>query len=660
MRNVPLGAWLSILNLALALLVAGGLALAANSVFHRLALENARSRVELAAVAAQDRLERTAQETLTDARLLAERPTLLRLVSMGSRSELRSFLAQFRATSGSDSCAIVSRGEILADDPGGSERLGLEHTDWEGRRFLEVPGERGGFYVAASVPLANDAESAAVVARKLDPVVLRSAESAEDEISIRLEPARAALGSSGDGTDGSLRSRRVVADPSGAGIVIESSLPRAAVDLALTPLQARFAAVTAVASLIAVALGLVGARALSRPFRVLSDAARRIASGDLSSPVPRTSGAEGRALSSVMDDMRAKVLSVTTELRHREAEARALLEGIVEGVFAVDGERRIRYLNRQAAILLGREVEDVVGQFCGDVLCPVARDGVRPCDVACPIIHARSRGSSRAVEHLQLASGRRTIVITSAPPAGATQVQILRDETDIEAARRARDVVLANVSHELKTPLSGQLASIELLQDELSETGTPAARELAMSLQRSTIRLARLIDNLLESVRIETGRRSIRRQAVDLHSVVEEAHSTLLPLLLQRGQTVDVDLPASLPEVDGDPVQLTQVMVNLLANANRFAPDDSVIRVGAASGVEIMTIWVEDDGPGIPPGEERSVFDRFHRSVELSNGMGLGLWIVKSIVESHDGSVSVSSERTGARFTITLPARARR
>src|SRR5262249_48489670 len=152
--------------------------------------------------------------------------------------------------------------------------------------------------------------------------------------------------------------------------------------------------------------------------------------------------------------MRTRLLRLTAELHHRSAEAEAILTGIVEGVFSVDRERRIRYLNPQAAALLGVRAEEAIGRFCGDLLNPQGAGGVRPCEDRCPILHARFRGSSRATEDLLLRSGaRRSVVITSAPPAhdrdggaagadgpvGVQQFQLIRDETEVEATRRLRD-----------------------------------------------------------------------------------------------------------------------------------------------------------------------------------------------------------------------------
>jgi signal transduction histidine kinase len=440
---------------------------------------------------------------------------------------------------------------------------------------------------------------------------------------------------------------------------VDVALPAGEVAAALRPLRRTFVLVTLAAAALAVAAGVVAGRRLARPLEALRSAAGRIGAGDLATPVPAAAGAEAGALAATMDDMRRRLLALTAELRRSEAEAQALLSGIVEGVFAVDADRRIRYLNPQAAALLGVEPAAALGRFCGDVLAPRGAEGERPCERDCPIVHARSRGSSRAVEHLEPPAGRRTVVVTSAPPAGPGQVQVIRDETEEEGARRVRDAVFANVSHELKTPLAAQLASIELLLDGLDRLGAEGARPLVRSLERSTLRLTRLIDNLLESVRIDTGQASWSRVPVDLETVAAEAAASTLPLLEQRGQRLEVDLPPALPPVGGDPSQLTQVLVNLLANAHKFAPEGSTIRIGGRADTATVAIWVEDQGPGVPPAVSASIFDRFRRAGRPEagqDGMGLGLWIVKSIVARHGGAVAVGAGAGGgARFTVTLP-----
>jgi signal transduction histidine kinase len=339
-----------------------------------------------------------------------------------------------------------------------------------------------------------------------------------------------------------------------------------------------------------------------------------------------------------------------------------VLEAVVEGVYAVDQERNIRYLNPQAARLLGVEADEAIGKFCGDVLKPCGPDGskgTRPCTTtACPILRARQAGSAQSVEQLQTSSGTRHTVITSSRIVNGLQVQVLRDETELEGVRRARDTILANVSHEFRTPLAAQLASIELLREGLKTSPPEKLDELVLSLERGTLRLTRLIDNLLESVRIESGQLDVRRQSIELGDVVEDARGLVEALLRQRNQPLEVNVPEGL-ELQGDATRLTQVFVNLIANASKFAPERTAVRVGARTEGNQISAWVEDSGPGIPDGDATSIFERFRRGGSLEpepGGLGLGLWISRSIVERHGGTISASRTDDGyTRFTITLP-----
>src|SRR5208283_4365331 len=204
-----------------------------------------------------------------------------------------------------------------------------------------------------------------------------------------------------------------------------------------------------------------------------------------------------------------------------------------------------------------------------------------------------------------------------------------------------------------------QLAAIELLRDGLEGMSASAQRELLANVERGVLRLMRLIDNLLESVRIEAGQLSIREQAVDLPDVVLEACELIAPLLSQRGLEVEIDRLGLDTAVRGDPQRLGQVFVNLLSNAAKYAPEGSTIRIGGRPLGAQIELWVEDEGPGVPGGSAGVIFERFQRGLGTepeAPGLGLGLWIVKSILERHGGSIRVvrtSAERT--RFILSLP-----
>jgi PAS domain-containing protein len=139
-----------------------------------------------------------------------------------------------------------------------------------------------------------------------------------------------------------------------------------------------------------------------------------------------------------MEDMRRNLMDLTATLRHREAEAQAVLQGVVEGVYAVDSDRRIRYLNPQAAKMLGAPASELIGKFCGDVLKPRDVNGRRPCDFCCPIYTARDDGKAQATEYLDAGGTPRTVVITSAAPSAACGAGPARRDRARGRAPRAR------------------------------------------------------------------------------------------------------------------------------------------------------------------------------------------------------------------------------
>jgi signal transduction histidine kinase len=732
MRRLSLSTVLIALNVGLVLTAVLCVVGVATGELRRLADREALARVNMAGSAALKTVELTGRDLLTSAQVLAERPTLARLLGEGDAPTLRAYLDRFRRTSHLAGCAVMVQGKLFAH--GGppmrweeiASRLGTKRE-----RDAAVPAERrvllpgagvGPLVLGASCPVATRHDANVIVARLLDEEFLREA---SEEIGLPIVifgrdgsaasskeiPSSGRTPSSVSEAAGPRGSSSVTPQVSGGGLsdrgkaelealrteaidseeavarrldapglyavalplrapsgemvgLLQTTLPGGGIDSSVRGVSRGLLVLSLGVGALATVFSVLLGRRLVRPLNALTKASVRFGRGDFSVPVPRTPGAEIGDLASTMEEMRRGLLHLTADLRRQQAEMEAILTGIAEGVFAVDGQRRIRYLNPQAAALIGVRAEEAIGRFCGDVLDPEGPGGVRPCEERCPILDARFRGSARATEHLRLASGaRRTVVITSAPmdaggqeagtaDRGARQFQVMRDETEIEATRRLRDAVLANISHEFRTPLAAQLASIELLGDRIGELTTDETRTLVLALERGTLRLTQLIDNLLESVRIESGRDSIRRQAVALDEVVEEAVEVTSPLLALRDQKLSVELPYPLPGILGDAPRLVQVLVNLLANANKFAPAGSTVSMGGDVTESEITLWVEDEGPGLPPGAVASLFERFVRTSgegdEMEdepeqNGMGLGLWIVKSIVERHGGRVEVRS-----------------
>lgn len=687
MRGTRLRTLLIVFSLSAVVLAAGLVGGGGAILLRRLADEQATSRALLGAEEAAGAVERGWLRSLTAARLLSRRPTLASLVRSGDRRALDSYLWSFQSTSEFAACGVMigDRLAAVAGEPVAWEKLARAPASEDGR-FLVA--EAQALVMGAWAAVGIDSNTRVGVAQRLDETYAAWTAS-KINLQVRILDRRQVeaggpelhalllLSALTEGTPVAARISERQAylaavplrDPRGDVVgVVEASLAEELVAAPLVRLRRSLLLLTAVVGLLALLFSASVSQAITRPVERLGEAAQRIGRGELEFAVPREKGAEIGALASAMEEMRARILRLTRELRRRRDEAEAVLGGITEGVFAVDRERKVRYLNPQAAELLGVDPEAVAGRFCGDVLNPRGPDGERPCEESCPILHARFRGSARARERLLLPSGvYRSVVITSSPPSaiaveGAAdepqQFQALRDETELEASRRVRDSVVANISHEFRSPLSAQLASLELLRDRLPELSREETADLILSLERGTLRLTRLIDNLLESTRIESGETSIRRAEVSLDHVVEEAVELVAPLIAQAGQELLIDLPYPMPPVLGDAPRLTQVLVNLLANANKFAPGGSTIRIGGEIGSETVALSVEDEGPGLPEGTREALFERWVRSPRgepEQSGIGLGLWIVKSIVDRHGGRVEPESREIGTVMRIVLP-----
>jgi signal transduction histidine kinase len=679
--RVGLASWLGSGSVFIVLFAVAAIAIACAVLLNRLVHQQALVRAQLAVASARELLRRAGEDALSDARVLAERPTLQRLLGTEGNGGLEAFLQRFAETTGTDVVALTRNGTLIGQAGPAVDWAEIATALQEqGERFVVAPQNGGALIWGASAPVPGT--DARAVTLRLTSVALLSKLSAQVGAQLRvvnfltyhappdddLTPLHTQALANASGAAATVLARGseyaaslVIAAQTGEVVgLLDARLSGAEFRAATHSFDWILATTALIVAAIAGLLGVLYGRGLARPVVALRDIAERFGRGDFSAAIPAVAPLEVGALARSMDAMRGNLVDLTDTLRRREAEAQAVLSGVIEGVYAVDQDRRITYANAQVATFLNRPQSEIIGQFCGDVLQPQRQDGERPCEHHCPILNARRMPQGNARELLCMRDGTtRSVIIQSAPPFQGIQVQILRDETDLEAARRARDSVLGNISHEFRTPLAAQLASIELLRDGLGELRPEAQRELIANVERGVLRLMRLIDNLLESVRIEAGQLSIRQQSVELTEVIEDAKDLIAPLLLQRGLKLQIDTAGVDTAVRGDAQRLAQVLVNLLANATKYSPENSTIHIGGQRAGSMLEIWVEDEGSGVPDGSSGAIFERFQRGVEAepdAPGLGLGLWIVKSIMERHGGSIRV--ERTAeprTRFTLVLP-----
>jgi signal transduction histidine kinase/CheY-like chemotaxis protein len=235
-----------------------------------------------------------------------------------------------------------------------------------------------------------------------------------------------------------------------------------------------------------------------------------------------------------------------------------------------------------------------------------------------------------------------------------------RAEETLRLADRRKDEFLATLGHELRNPLAPLLTALELLKGSMASQD-PLTRRVAAVMERQISHLIRLVNDLLEVSRITRGLIEVHREPIDLAAVMQLAVDTSRPALDAAGHHLDVELPAEPVTVHGDAVRLTQVFANLLTNAAKYTDSGGRIAFTALRSGDRVSISVRDNGIGIAPDRLGSVFDMFtqvDRSTRRAQGgLGIGLTLVKSLVEMHGGQVEARSEglRRGSEFVVELP-----
>jgi signal transduction histidine kinase len=655
LSQLLLASHLGALLLFAALLLASG-----GGTIRAAVVGQARTESERAISEARKRLLERAKELGVTADLLAEQPTLRYYLQTRQLTKARELVADFHATSDVEYLRVEWEGRVLGSAGSAPPRLSPG---------LSFDRDGGAWRVLRrSVP---DLPQAVIAIAEPLRERLRAEASFVD---VRLSPMPGAGGATvaGDRWSEAIRTVAETGEPMtlesvgsrAAGRIVrlrtEAGEPAAILSASVADewvrrrvleWHAAFGAAMALALLLAMALASLVAARIARPFAKVADDAERLGDGDLETAVPRpeTFLAEPVRLADSLEKMRAQVARSTAAERRQREELDTVLDGVDEGILAVDQDERVHYANRQVLALLKRQREDVLGRMLDEIIEPARPAVSTPTDAALP-----THGSYTAPGLL------RPLTVRRLPASGDRQVLVVREENALEAARAMRDRILANLSHEFQTPLSAQIASIELLRDYVRKQADPVAIRLVDAQYRGTVRLSQLVENLLDSVRIESGEMRLRRQRVDLAQVAADALSLMQPLLDLRGQRVVAQLEKG-PGLVGDAQRLHSTLVNLLANANKFSHTGSTIWLELDWQEGWVTAWVEDEGPGLPPSlTVRDLFAPFLRAPHeepSQRGSGLGLAIVHAIVAAHGGQVRVETPRHGggARIGIVLP-----
>jgi len=230
----------------------------------------------------------------------------------------------------------------------------------------------------------------------------------------------------------------------------------------------------------------------------------------------------------------------------------------------------------------------------------------------------------------------------------------------LEQASHAKSDFLAKMSHELRTPLNVIIGFAELMVDQVPGKVNEEQRQCLDDILTSGRHLLGLINEVLDLSKVEAGKTKLRLKNIALSEVVESVTSAMMPELSQRRQSLDVDLDRGLPLVQADEARLREVFFNLLSNASKFTPDGGKLKIKASREGDWCQVSVSDNGIGIKKEDQKQIFEPFYQAdnsiARERKGTGLGLTLVKEIVEMHGGQIWVESEYgKGSSFIFTLP-----
>ncbi len=417
---------------------------------------------------------------------------------------------------------------------------------------------------------------------------------------------------------------------------------------------------TQVAAALALAVGLVLAlfvsSRLTRPLQRIAEVLAAMGRGDSYGNLPVTSRDEIGQLATHVNDLSERLRDRMGRLAASVQQDRAILGAMEEGVLAVDAGGRIVLANGAAARLLGGSDDDPAGRLLAEVSrAPDLLAAVEACLQTGTKVTLGVKASS--------AAGERELQVNVVPLVDDAQdvegcVTVLRDITELRRLETVRSDFVANVSHELKTPVAAIMGYVEAILDDPDMEPETRRSFLGHAAENSS-RLSSIISDLLALARLESED-AVSREDVDLGQVVGRVvDSARVGAELEQVE-IQWDATPSAPHVLGDARSLERAVSNLVENAMKYTPRGGHVRVGLRADESFAWIEVSDDGPGIPAHEQERIFERFYRvdkdRSRALGGTGLGLSIVKHAVSAHGGQITVESVvGDGATFRIRLP-----
>jgi PAS domain S-box-containing protein len=364
------------------------------------------------------------------------------------------------------------------------------------------------------------------------------------------------------------------------------------------------------------------------------------------------------------------------------------LEVLSEGVIVIDVDRRVIGVNSAFERLLGWSESELVGRPCHLFFgCKEYETGNDYCDNLCPLANLRDLPLKKNSVHyhdmfINHKNGKRLIVNVSLSPLELPlsdskvsgdnyNIMVLRNVTETKQQERIQSEFITAASHQLRTPLSSIKTSIGLLLGTTELEGNPILQRLLKNIQTSSLRMERLVNDLIELVSLQNGQVKMQPQVIEAQELVSQAIKLNRQRLDARKQVVQPAQPAESLYVKADFLRISQVLGHLLSNASKFSQPGQKIKLGVTSrpsgdqenttGADEVVFSVKDEGIGIAREEQPFIFEKFYQAQVIENtaelGAGLGLPLAKVLIELNNGRLWFESEPgKGSTFYFSLPA----
>jgi PAS domain S-box-containing protein len=645
---------------------------------------NAQLLLDQAVVASRAFIARESSDLQSLALLISQRPTLRRLLEEQNLSSLESYLNTLRESANldlilvcSDGNEVTGIGSSLTDLCQADSQSGYAALAPDGSIYLYTIGDvSSGQLPSHQVIIVKSASSVLVELQKETGLLYflvwqgQVVDSSQPSIEVPAAQAAELLEGVNQNTNRSLAQRSLNIDGHQyilSNLEIDPSLQLHLVsalnvdnqiavqqNLSSTLILGLFVIV-----LIASALGIGFSQRISQPMVQLADAAAEFRQGNLDLPISIQSPVwEINQLSNTLEDGRIALQHSLQQLQAEKVWIEHLLNSIVEGMLTLDNQNRITFVSAGISKIMGVEPNQILGQKIDDIFLPL--EGETDFSSQLPAV-----GQQRRIS-VKLKDGQERLLSISKsrlvpPEAGsADRALVIRDVSNEEYIHRLLGDFMANITHEFRTPLAALEASSELLLDNVHSLSQGELEELLVSLNLGIINLQTLIDNLIEAASIEAGRFKVSLRSVSFDTILKDALKIILPLAEKYSLKLNSQPIQEPIFVMADQRRTVQALVNLLSNAVKHSPENGFIQIKHNIIDKQLRVEVIDEGSGVPLGQRSNLFRRFAHldttNERARQGAGLGLSVVKEIVEAQQGQVGITERiEGGTSFWFTLP-----